>query len=75
MFEPRTEAEMRLYSEKLAKELALKRHREESSHSSTDIPTPPPADEEHATTAPVCGTQQQDETTYGEEVPERMKPV
>ncbi|GAU71467.1 hypothetical protein SSP35_41_00110 [Streptomyces sp. NBRC 110611] len=45
MFDLRTEAEMRLYSEKLAKQLALKRHREEISANNADTPTAPPADE------------------------------
>ncbi|UYB40957.1 hypothetical protein SLV14_003637 [Streptomyces sp. Je 1-4] len=48
MFDLRTEAEMRLYSEKLAKELALKKLREKGSDSNTDTPKPPPADEGHS---------------------------
>ena len=46
MFDLRTEAEMRLHSEKTARELALKKQREEA-------PTPPGAGEEDAT----AGTQ------------------
>ncbi|MFE0380817.1 hypothetical protein ACFW1M_35820 [Streptomyces inhibens] len=48
MFDRRAEAEMRLYSEKLARELALKRHREEGSEHNIDTQTTSPADEGHA---------------------------
>ncbi|WKX69236.1 hypothetical protein [Streptomyces sp. XD-27] len=47
MFDLRTEAEMRLYSEKLARELALKRHREKGGEGDADTETAPPPDEEH----------------------------
>lgn len=42
VFEQRTEAEMRLYSDKTAKELALRKRRQEEAHSG--------ADEAHVTT-------------------------
>lgn len=61
MFEHRTEAEMRLYSEKLAKELALKRRRQTESDgaiaASDDVVDPPSrADEAHTTTETTIPT-------------------
>ncbi|WP_329438587.1 hypothetical protein [Streptomyces canus] len=57
MFEHRTEAEMRLYSEKMARELALKRRQKESDVKNDDstenedvVDTSPRADEAPATT-------------------------
>ncbi|MFF5967104.1 hypothetical protein ACFY64_25910 [Streptomyces collinus] len=40
MFDERKEAEMRLYSEKLARELALKKEREESDEATETPETP-----------------------------------
>ncbi|WP_431040908.1 hypothetical protein ACQUSR_02780 [Streptomyces sp. P1-3] len=55
MFENRAEAEMRLYSERLAKELALKREYEEDGEDDGDTGTPLPADEEQENAdAPVA---------------------
>ncbi|MFC8430115.1 hypothetical protein [Streptomyces sp. NPDC057253] len=55
MFEQRTEAEMRLYSEKTAKELALKKRRQEESddgmRKNDDVVDPPSrTDGAHVTT-------------------------
>ncbi|WP_406181621.1 hypothetical protein [Streptomyces canus] len=57
VFEHRTEAEMRLYSEKMARELALKRRQKESDVKNDDstenddvVDTSPRADEAPATT-------------------------
>ncbi|KUN74169.1 hypothetical protein AQJ46_00855 [Streptomyces canus] len=52
MFEHRTEAEMRLYSEKMARELALKRRQKEGDSTENDdvVDTPPRAGETPATT-------------------------
>jgi hypothetical protein len=56
VFEHRTEAEMRLHSEKTARELALKRSRKENGDNDDTpenddaIDPPPPADEAHGTT-------------------------
>lgn len=57
MFEHRTEAEMRLYSEKMAREIALKRRQKESDVKNDDstenddvVDTSPRADEAPATT-------------------------
>ncbi|MFD5230414.1 hypothetical protein ACFZCT_21860 [Streptomyces qaidamensis] len=41
MFDERKEAEMRLYSEKLARELALKKEREEAAAEPTEDPETP----------------------------------
>lgn len=56
MFEHRTEAEMRLYSERAARELALKKQREEGGEDNDVIETPPGSDEVHATTEPIVTT-------------------
>lgn len=50
MFDLRTEAEMRLYSEKMARELALKKKREEGIENDIVTQSPPRVDEGHATT-------------------------
>lgn len=61
MFDLRTEAEMRLYSDKLARELALKKQREgeEGSQDNIVAQTPPLTDEGQTTdeTTPTTGTQ------------------
>jgi hypothetical protein len=56
VFEHRTEAEMRLYSERTARELALKKQQEEDGENNDVIETPPGSDEVHATTAPIVTT-------------------
>ncbi len=56
MFESRAEAEMRLYSEKTAKELALKKQREEDSENDDVAEAPPRADEVDATTETTATT-------------------
>jgi hypothetical protein len=48
MFDHRKEAEMRLHSEKLARELALAKQREEGSESNIVTHAPPRSDEGHA---------------------------
>jgi hypothetical protein len=50
VFDLRTEAEMRLYSEKMARELALKKKREEGIENDIVTQSPPRVDEGHATT-------------------------
>lgn len=45
MFDLRTEAEMRLHSDKMAKELALKKQREEAEETHEDPALRPPSDE------------------------------
>lgn len=44
MFDERKEAEMRLYSERLAKELALKKERAEAGENDVDAETAPAQD-------------------------------
>lgn len=59
MFEHRAEAEMRLHSEKTARELALKRRQEQSGDSTENddvVETQPRADEAHATTETTVTT-------------------
>lgn len=56
MFDLRAEAEMRLYSERLAREIALKKQREEGSEDNIVTQTPPPADKGHATTETTATT-------------------
>ncbi|UQA94135.1 hypothetical protein [Streptomyces halobius] len=56
MFDRRAEAEMRLYSEQLATELALIKHHGEASDDNTEAQTPPPADESHATAVTTAAT-------------------
>ncbi|MEV1082462.1 hypothetical protein AB0I98_30235 [Streptomyces sp. NPDC050211] len=53
MFEHRTEAEMRLHSERTARELALKKHQGEDGENNDAIETPPGSDEVQATTEPT----------------------
>jgi hypothetical protein len=50
VFDLRTEAEMRLYSEKMARELALKKKREEGVENDIVTQSPPHVDEGHAGT-------------------------
>ncbi|MCX4702726.1 hypothetical protein [Streptomyces sp. NBC_01373] len=60
MFEHRTEAEMRLHSEKTARELALKRRQEESGDSTENddvVEAPPRADEAHVTAETTVTTE------------------
>ncbi len=56
MFDLRAEAEMRLYSENLAREIALKKQREEGSENNIVTQTPPRAGEGHATTETTATT-------------------
>jgi hypothetical protein len=50
VFDLRTEAEMRLYSEKMARELALKKKREEGIENDLAAQSPPQVDEGQQTT-------------------------
>lgn len=59
MFEHRTEAEMRLHSERTARELALKKQHEEDGENNDAIETPPGSDEVHATTEPIVTTDEE----------------
>jgi hypothetical protein len=56
VFDLRTEAEMRLHSEKTARELALKKQREEGSENSIVAQEPSRADEGHAPTETTAAT-------------------
>lgn len=56
MFDRRAEAEMRLHSDRTARELALKKRREEGSEDSEVTQTPPRADEVHETTETTATT-------------------
>ena len=60
MYDLRAEAEMRLHSEKKAKELALKKRREEGSENDIDTPTTPPSGQEHLTAQTTATDAEQD---------------
>ncbi|WP_407547526.1 hypothetical protein QOM21_00715 [Streptomyces sp. Pv4-95] len=60
MYDLRAEAEMRLHSEKTAKELALKKRREDASENDIDTPTAPPSDQEHITAQTTAIDEEQD---------------
>lgn len=57
MFDLRSEAEMRLHSEKLAKELALAKQREEGSESTTGTHVSPQAGEGKGTAETAAVTE------------------